>query len=66
LQILCIQMTIDQRRSMAYRRSKKARRADEYDLLVKSFADGSTVNNDEALKKIAEKYLLLVKPALPQ
>ena len=64
LQVLAVQMGMDVRQPMAYRRSKKAKRADNYDVLLKNISDGNGINKDEALLNIARKYLLLVKPSL--
>jgi hypothetical protein len=62
LQTLGIQMTTDVRKSMAYRKSEKAKRADEYDLLVKSIYDRQGVTQSEELRDMANKYLLSVRP----
>jgi len=62
LQALGIQISIDVRKSMAYRRSRKARRADDYDRLIKAISEGKGVNQSQELKDLATKYLLLVKP----
>lgn len=62
LQALGIQMSLDIRRSMAYRRSKKARKADAFDLLVKDIYERKGVNKSDDLVNGANKYLLIVKP----
>lgn len=63
LQALGIQMGIDVRRSMAYRRSKKARKADAFDNLVREIAEGRGASRSRELREVANKYLLLVRPA---
>jgi hypothetical protein len=62
LQALGIQMSIDVRKSMAYRRSKQAQRADDYDRLILSISEGKGPNQSEELQSLATRYLLLVKP----
>ena len=62
LQALGIQMSIDVRKAMAYRRSKAAQKADEYDRLMLSISEGKGLGQAAELRSIAEKYLLLVKP----
>jgi HEAT repeat protein len=63
LQSLGIQMATDVRKAMAYRRSKKARKADEFDNQVKNIAEGRGVLGSREVRQIANNYLLLVRPA---
>jgi hypothetical protein len=60
LQAIGIQMTIDIRQSMAYRKS--ATKADKYDQIVKTIAEGRGVSTDEELILVANKYLQTVRP----
>ena len=62
LQMLGLQMSIDTRRSMAYRKSKKARKADSFDNLVKNIYERKGVNKSDAVINIANDYLMIVKP----
>jgi hypothetical protein len=60
LQAIGIQMTIDVRQSMAYR--AKAKKADEYDILIKNIAEGQGVIRSEELVRVANKYIQSVRP----
>ena len=60
LQAIGIQMTIDVRQSMAYRR--KATKADAYDQLVRTIAEGRGVSTADELIIVAKKYLDSVRP----
>lgn len=62
LHALCIQISIDVRKAMSYRRSKAAQRADEHDRLMLSFSEGKGLGQSEVLRDLATRYLLLVKP----
>ena len=62
LQAIGIQIMISTRESMAYRRSKKAKKADDLDRLIRSIKEGKGTNNSAEVTSIAEKYLLLVRP----
>lgn len=62
LQVIAINMTTDIRKSMSYRRSKKAQKADSFDLLVKNIYEKKGVNKAEELVPAANEYLLTVKP----
>lgn len=62
LQALGIQMAIDVRKSMAYRKSRKARKADEFDIQVRNIAEGRGILQSREVQQIANKYLLLVRP----
>jgi hypothetical protein len=63
LQSLGIQMVTDVRRTMAYRKSKKAQKADAFDLLVRNIfeTNKSRLTTSELAGK-ANEYLLLVRP----
>jgi hypothetical protein len=58
LQILAIQIAINERKAISYR--KKAKRADELDILIKNISESR--ESDKELVAIAKKYLLLVRP----
>lgn len=60
LHMLALQMTLDVRKKMAYRRN--AKRADAYDLLVRNIAEGKGVSQAPELRDLANKYLLQVRP----
>lgn len=62
LHALCIQIAIEMRKSMAYRRSKAAEQADEHDRLMLSFSEGKELGQSKELQDLATRYLLLVKP----
>ena len=62
LQIIGIQLAINQRNSMSYRRSKAAQNADELDRLILSIKQDEKKQTSKQLAAIAEKYLLMVKP----
>jgi hypothetical protein len=62
LQTEGIQMTINTRKTMAYRRSKKAQKADDYDRMIKDIAEGKGVSTHPDVRDTANKYLLLVRP----
>jgi hypothetical protein len=58
LQILAIQIAINERKAIPYR--KKAKKADELDILIKNISESKEFDKD--LVNIAKKYLLLVRP----
>jgi len=60
LQGIAIQMTIDVRQAMTYR--VKAKKADEYDVLIKNIAEGKGVSMAPELLIIANKYMQSVRP----
>ena len=60
IQAIGIQMTIDVRQSMAYRR--KATKADAYDQLVRTIAEGRGMSTSDELILVAKKYIDCVRP----
>jgi len=62
LQATAIQTTINTRKTMAYRKSKKAQKADDYDRMIKDIAEGRGVSTHADVRETANKYLLLVRP----
>ncbi|MBN9382341.1 MAG: HEAT repeat domain-containing protein [Chitinophagaceae bacterium] len=62
LQTTGIQMTINVRKTMVYRKSKTARRSDDYDQKIRDIAEGRGVLTNPEVRETANKYLLLVKP----
>ncbi len=58
LQILAIQIAINERKVISYR--KKAKRADELDIIIRNISESR--ESDKELVAIAKKYLLLVRP----
>lgn len=60
LHAMAIQMAIDVRQSMAYR--VKAKKADDLDKLIKSFAEDKNRSKDPAVEKVANRYLESVRP----
>lgn len=62
LQATGIQMTINARKTMAYRKSKAARKADDYDQRIRDIAEGRGVLTNPEVRETANKYLLLVRP----
>jgi hypothetical protein len=53
-------MATDVRQSMAYR--VKAKKADDLDKLIKSFAEDKSRSRDPVVEKVANKYLQSVRP----
>jgi hypothetical protein len=62
LQSTGIQMSINSRKTMAYRKSKKAQKADDYDRMIRDIAQGRGASTHPDVRDTANKYLLLVRP----
>ena len=60
LQILTIQIAINERKNITYR--KKANKPDELDILIRNISENKEINTNKDLLSIVDKYLLFVRP----